>query len=111
MDRTPGWRDVLALWCKLQHPQWIAGWLGDLEHVQREGGKSRHGAAIREVLVRSLDGRVEYVPVYQVVAEVAQPRGVARGGGLMVIRRRDNQGNSHISSIAGLLTEHLHAHR
>ncbi len=65
MDATPDWREVLALWCKLQHPHWITGWLGDLEHVQREGGPSRYGAAIREVMLDSLHGRVRYVPRYR----------------------------------------------
>lgn len=65
MDETPDWPEVLSLWCRLQHPNWIVGWLGDLEHVQREGGESRHGAAIREVMLRSLEGRVRYVPRYR----------------------------------------------
>ena len=41
------------------------GWLGDLEHVQREGGKSRYGNAIAEVMLQSLDGRVKYVRRYK----------------------------------------------
>lgn len=66
MDRLGDrWREVLGLWCKLQHPHWIAGWLGDLAHVQREGGKSRYGRAIRDVLLESLRGRVEFVPRYR----------------------------------------------
>lgn len=66
MDRLGDrWESVLALWCKLQHPNWIVGWLGDLEHVQREGGASRYGEAIQRVMIQSLDGRVRYVPRYR----------------------------------------------
>lgn len=65
MDSIPNWRDILGLWCRLQHPHWITGWLGDLEHAEREGGTSRYGDAIREVMLRSLEGRVKYVPRYR----------------------------------------------
>jgi glycosyltransferase involved in cell wall biosynthesis len=65
MDATPDWPEILDLWARLQHPQWVVGWMGDLDHVQREGGPSRHGQAIREVLFKSLEGRVKFVPRYR----------------------------------------------
>ncbi len=66
MDRLgDGWREAMATWCRLQHPQWITGWMGDLEHVQEEGGRSRHAAAIRDVMFDSLHGRVRFMPRYR----------------------------------------------
>ena len=65
MDDLPNWREILDLWCRLQHPHWITGWFGDLDHVQREGGKSRHAQAIRDVMLGSLEGRVQFVPRYR----------------------------------------------
>ena len=66
MDRLgDSWREALATWCRLQHPNWIMGWLGDLDHAEAEGGQSRYGDAIREVMIRSFDGRVKYVPRYR----------------------------------------------
>lgn len=62
MDDTPNWAEVLGLWARLQHPSWIVGWLGDLEHIQREGGESRYGPAIRDVMLKSLEGRVRFMP-------------------------------------------------
>lgn len=65
MDATPNWPEILDMWARLQHPHWIMGWMGDLKHVQREGGKSRHGQAIHDVLFKSLEGRVKFVPRYR----------------------------------------------
>ena len=65
MERVPKWPEILGIWCKMQYPNWIMGWLGDFEHVQREGGKSRYGDAIAEVMLKSLDGRVKYVRRYK----------------------------------------------
>ena len=59
------WREILDLWARLQHPEWIVGWIENLEHAQREGGKSRYGQAIRDVLAGSLHGRVRFVPRYK----------------------------------------------
>ena len=65
MDETPNWEEVLLLWAKLQMPNWIIGWLNDLAHIQREGGKSRYGEAIHNVLFKSLEGRVRFMPRYK----------------------------------------------
>lgn len=65
MDATPNWPEILDMWARLQHPHWIMGWMGDLKHVQREGGKSKHGQAIHDVLLKSLEGRVKFVPRYR----------------------------------------------
>jgi glycosyltransferase involved in cell wall biosynthesis len=63
MDGIPNWAEVLDLWARLQHPNWILGWLGEFEHVQKEGGASRYGDAICRVLARSLKGRVKLRPI------------------------------------------------
>lgn len=57
------WRKILYEWAKLQHPNWVMGWLGDFDHAESEGGPSRYGRPIREVLRRSLEGRLLIRPV------------------------------------------------
>lgn len=62
LDRLEGWEESLAAWCQLIQSGQIVQWVGQLEVTEKEGGKSRHGDAIRRIMVDSLRNRVAVIP-------------------------------------------------
>lgn len=62
LDRLDGWEAQFAAWCGVVQPALVLAWLGQLDQTEEEGGKSRHGDALRRVLLGSLDGRIRTVP-------------------------------------------------
>jgi hypothetical protein len=62
LDRLDGWQAHFTAWLGVMGPAQIIEWFKHLDHTEEEGGKSRHGKAIRELMARSLEGRVIVTP-------------------------------------------------
>jgi hypothetical protein len=57
------WPPLFAEWARKVPPEWVLGWMSDLAYLQAEGRASRHGAALRRALMKSLEGRIEIRPM------------------------------------------------
>jgi hypothetical protein len=62
LDTLAEWQAHFAAWLGVMGPAQIIEWFKHLDHTEEEGGKSRHGKAIRELMARSLEGRVIVTP-------------------------------------------------
>lgn len=61
LDRIGDWQEPFLAWLRIVTPGLILGWLGQLDTTEKEGGKSRHGHAVRHLMLESLEGRVRVV--------------------------------------------------
>ncbi len=61
MDAMPAmWDESLAAWCQLIPVQHVIQWINQIDVTVKEGGPSRYARKVQAILVKSLEGRVEY---------------------------------------------------
>jgi Glycosyl transferase family 2 len=63
MDRTPRWGEVLLQWARIMHPSWVVGWINQLGVTQSEGKVGRYTDEVKALLLKSLEHRVQMVPI------------------------------------------------
>jgi hypothetical protein len=58
LDRIGLWQEPFYDWLRVTPPSLILGWLEQLDTTEKEGGKSKHGSAIRHLICHSLEDRI-----------------------------------------------------
>lgn len=73
LDRLDDWPNQFRQWCDSVTPAMLIGYLKAFKQTEREGGKSRHGKRIREIMWRSTLPRCRILPGF-----AARLRGAAK---------------------------------